>query len=58
MPAHDGKHNSPCPASARQAKEQSPPPPSPQRRETITIQPIGEIDCFTRPPVTHIGCAL
>lgn len=47
-----------CPASIGQAKEQSSSSLSPQRRETIVMLPIGEIDCFTDPAVTGICCVL
>lgn len=56
MPAHDGSTAVPCKCKAK-AKEQSPSSPSsPQRRETVILQSIDDIDYFLHTPVTRISC--
>ncbi|EGO59799.1 hypothetical protein NEUTE1DRAFT_99951 [Neurospora tetrasperma FGSC 2508] len=55
MPAHDGSTVVPCKCKAK-AKEQSPSSSSPQRRETVILQSIDDIDYFLHTPVTRISC--
>ncbi|KAL0471561.1 hypothetical protein QR685DRAFT_412073, partial [Neurospora intermedia] len=56
IPAHDGSTAVPCKCKEK-AKEQSPSSPSsPQRRETVILQSIGDIDCLLHHPVTCISC--
>ncbi|EAA32818.1 hypothetical protein GE21DRAFT_6544 [Neurospora crassa] len=56
MPAHDGSTAVPCKCKAK-AKEQPPSSPSsPQRRETVILQSIEDIDYFLHTPVTRISC--